>query len=126
MHYVYVKLPASKHSAHGEHVFHEGLEAALTQAQLGGVLGWGASLSRSEAHETAHVAFHRIDIEVTQPELALALLQRTLTDLGAPEGTELHYTLDDADWQNVRGPSGWSERQPSTATPLHRRPAARR
>lgn len=121
MHFFYVKLPVGKHSALSEYAFHDGLEAALAAQQLGSVLGWGASLSEPEADMPGHVAFHRIDIEVAEPARARALLKSALVELGAPAGTELHYTADGAAWQDVYGPAGWDDRQPVA---LHQRPGS--
>lgn len=125
MHYLYVKLPVGPHSERGEQAFHEGLDAALSGARIGSVLGWGASLAPSTSpgpqRTSAQAAFHRIDIEAAHPDSALELLRGRLVALGAPAGTELHYALDGADWQDVLTEAGWSGRLPCTATPLHRR-----
>jgi len=127
MHFVYVKIPVGTQAdtALREQGFHEGLELALTAQGLGSVLGWGASLSARSPDEPSRVAFHRIDIEITEPALALDLLQRTLIALDAPFGAELHYTLDDISWHSAYGPAGWSEAQAVNPT-MPRRGSARK
>jgi len=116
MHFFYAKLPVGSSLADREDVFHEGLEAALAQEKLGSVLGWGDSLSHMNASQPARVAFHRIDIEITDFKPALALLQRTLVALDAPVGTEIHYTVDGAALQDVLGSTGWRTEPCSTTT----------
>ena len=93
MKFFYVKLPVGPKLEGSEQIFHDEMESALTAHNLGSVLGWGDSLSHLDACERPRLAFHREDIEVTDIEPALSLLQRTLVALDAPQGTEIHYTL---------------------------------
>jgi hypothetical protein len=65
MHFFYAKLPVGSRLAGCESAFHEGLDAALAEAKAGTVLGWGDSLSPMHRSQPARVAFHRIDIEIT-------------------------------------------------------------
>lgn len=118
MHFFYVKLPMSAGVLKRESEFHEGLEAALTQHNVGSVLGWGDSLSHINLAEPARVAFHRIDIDIgiDDVQTGVALLQRTLAALDAPMGTEIHYHADGAEWQDVSTPSGWRT-EPRSTTP---------
>ena len=116
MHFFYVKLPVGPSLADREPVFHEGLEAALAQAKAGSVLGWGDSLSHANTGRPAPVAFHRIDIEITDFKPALALLQRALVALDAPVGTEIHYTVDETAFQDVFSSAGWRTEPCSTTT----------
>jgi hypothetical protein len=116
MHFFYVKLPTGSGLADRERIFHEGLEAALAGDKAGSVLGWGDSLSDVQTSRPARVAFHRIDIEITDFKPALALLQRTLAALDAPEGTEIHYTVDGTALQDVFSSAGWRTEPCSTTT----------
>ncbi|MDR3369860.1 hypothetical protein [Rhodoferax sp.] len=122
MNFFYVKLPVGTSLEGREHHFHDGLEAALTAQHLGTVIGWGDSLSSAHANEPVHLAFHRIDIEVTEVTSALTLLQRTLVALDAPLGTEIHYTLNGATLQDISSATGWRT-EPCHSVP--RRPARR-
>jgi hypothetical protein len=123
MHFFYVKLPVGSGLADREGVFHEGLEAALAREKAGFVLGWGDSLSTRKPSRSARVAFHRIDIEVKDVEVARALLQRTLVALDAPVGTEIHYTVADTALQDVFGSGGWRTEPRSTTAQHPGRPA---
>lgn len=119
MHFIYVKLPIGSSLEGRERYFHEELDAALTEQKLGSILGWGGSLSDADTHRPARVAFHRIDIEVTDVAPALALLRRTLGTLNAPEGTEVHYVMEGVALQDVSASTGWRTEPCSTTT--HRR-----
>lgn len=109
MHFVYVKLPVGSASALREYAFHDGLESALTQHDLGSLMGWGDSIADHVAGELSKVAFHRIDIEVTELAAALVLLQRSLVALAAPLGTEIHHGTGAAARQRVLGAAGWTD-----------------
>ena len=122
MNFFYVKLPVGASLEGHEHHFHDGLESALTAEHLGSVLGWGDSLSSVHASEPVHLAFHRIDIEITDITPALALLQRTLLALDAPLGTEIHYTVNGTAWQDISGVAGWHA-EPCPA--IQKRPSRR-
>lgn len=122
MNFIYVKLPVGAYLDGREHHFHDGLDSALTAEHLGSVLGWGDSLSSVHAKEPVHLAFHRIDIEVTDAVQALELLQRTLEALQAPLGTEIHYTVNRTAWQDISSISGWHT-EPNR--PLPHRPLRR-
>lgn len=77
------------------------------------MLGWGASLSDRRDEAPAHIAFHRVDIEVAELQPALALLRRVLVEQGAAAGTEIHYSLEKAPWQDELGPAGWLVPRPT-------------
>jgi len=114
MHFVYVKVPASAagRTANHEHNFHAALQAALSGQNLGAVIGWGASLPGRGKTGLSQVAFHRIDIEVLDLAVAIEALRRTLIELGAAVGTELHYSLDGVPWQQALLASGWGVAAP--------------
>jgi hypothetical protein len=117
MHFFYVKLPTGLKLADREHIFHDGLESSLAAQNVGSVLGWGASLSRMDANEPARLAFHRVDLEITDFKPALTLLRRTLETLDAPVETEIHYTVDGMALQDVFSLTGWRTEPCSTTRP---------
>ena len=118
MNFFYVKLPVGPRLEGSEQIFHDGLESALTVHHLGCVLGWGDSLSCANASEPPHLAFHRVDIEVTDIEPAVSLLRSTLVALEAPTGTEIHYTIDGAALQDIASSDGWRT-EPCSTTRRH-------
>jgi hypothetical protein len=116
MNFFYIKIPVGTSLADREHIFHEGLESALTTQKAGTVLGWGDSVSRPNANEPARLAFHRIDIEITDFKPALTLIQHTLVTLNAPLGTEIHYTVDRTAFQDISSATGWHTEACHTGT----------
>ena len=122
MNFFYVKLPVGPRLEGREQMFHDEIESALTAHALGFVLGWGDSLSSLDARKPPHLAFHRVDIKVTDVTLALSLLQSTLVALEAPLGTEIHYTLDGISLQDISSSDGWRTEPCSTTTSRRARP----
>jgi hypothetical protein len=122
MYFVYVKIPARTGfaAAQQEQRLHEGLEVALTAQGLGSILGWGQSWASGQTDASSRVAFHRIDVEMTEPGASLAVLRHSLTELEAPPGCELHYTLDETAWQEVLGAQGWAPAEPVSSVTAHR------
>ena len=121
MQFIYVKIPVGSRLEGREQMFHDEMESALKAHALGFVLGWGGSLSRLNACEPHRLAFHRVDIEVTDVTLALPLLQSTLVALEAPLGTEIHYTIDGVALQDISSSAGWRTEPCSTTTHRHAR-----
>lgn len=111
MDFFYVKLPWSEALAARERQIHEALELALQAGSAGTLLGWGRSLG-----EDGQVGYQRIDIEVSAPARAGPALRQALVALGAPAGTELHYTVAGAALQEDYGLAGWSAPHPSSGT----------
>lgn len=107
MHFFYVKLPVGSNLNGREHVFHDGLEAALADHKLGCVLGWGDSLSHRDVNKPVHLAFHRIDIDISDINPSLTLIRQTLMALDAPHGTEIHYTVDGTTLKDISSSTGW-------------------
>lgn len=116
MDFFYVKLPIGPKVTDREQIFHEGLDSALTAEEVGSVLGWGSSLSRMKDSEPAHLAFHRVDIDITDFQPARAVIQRTLVALDAPDGTEIHYTVNGTALQDISSSDGWRTEPCITST----------
>jgi hypothetical protein len=114
--FIYVKVPISPELAHREHRVHQALQTALAEASAGSLVGWGASLEVKPPRGRPRVAFHRIDIEVTQTPLGLAVLRAALDAVQVPIGAELHYTQDHVAMQQTRVAGGWGNALPSTAS----------
>jgi hypothetical protein len=88
------------------------IDQALQENRLGSVLGWGNSVGPARRDGTRPIEFYRIDIEVTDLVSARAVLRHTLSALGTPLGTEIHYRKDERSLQDVCQLSGWALEQP--------------
>ena len=107
-----MKIPVDDDAALREPAVHAALEGALAEQGLGTLLGWGASIADQPEARRLTAAFHRIDIEVSDLDRALALLREQLAALAVPAGTEVHYRVRGAAMQEDYGECGWSSRHP--------------
>ncbi|MCJ0762155.1 hypothetical protein [Variovorax terrae] len=123
--FMYVKIPVGADSGDELHQREETIDQALQGQGIGSVLGWGDSLGEPRPDGSRVAAFVRIDIDVTDQAAARTLLQDLLPALGAPVGTEIHYTVDHAALQDVYAASGWLLAQPIAAAQHHIRGAWR-
>jgi len=108
MPFVYIKVPAARHAEVRDLTLEEGVARALAERRLGEVISSGESLGDSGADGARRVAFHRIDVDVSDLAPALVLFQQVLPGLGAPALTEVHYTENRQAMFDVYGPSGWT------------------
>jgi hypothetical protein len=115
MQFVYVKIPLLDGVAEDIPRLHEALERVLTEADAGGLIGWGTSLADTRDHGPGALPHHRLDIEVQDHARGLQLLREALVQLGCPDGTELHYTELRQALQTVYRASAWTAPGPSTA-----------
>ncbi|MGC3998997.1 MAG: hypothetical protein QM767_16750 [Anaeromyxobacter sp.] len=90
--FVYVMIPEHIGPLARGEKYEEPIEAKLLKAGLGEVTGAGSALGDERPDGTRAVEFCGIDVDVTELDPALALLRELLPALGAPDGTELHYT----------------------------------
>ena len=109
--FLYVKVPVDHEMSSPGHVIEERIDQALCERAMGCVLGWGSSLGEADEDGRRHVAFHRIDIEVADQDVALELLRRLLPELGMPAGTEIHYRHGTTSLQDVYSGSAWALEQ---------------
>jgi hypothetical protein len=92
--FVFVKIPLRHHDGDPLHLREEHIDAQLQAQGLGTVLGWGDSLGERRRDGSRHAAYLRIDISLSDLGHGLALLRSLLPTLEAPQGTEIHYTLE--------------------------------
>lgn len=118
--FVYAKIPLRPGWAERLPAIYEAVEQALAASSLGTLVGWGRSVSNPGGGGDEAVTHQRLDIEVGDQPRALAVLKETLAGLGAPDGTELHYTEDGQALQIVYAAARWTEPGASTATSRHR------
>jgi hypothetical protein len=110
--FLYVKIPVVKDAFDQFHRLEDKIDQILTEKGVGSVAGWGESLGDALPDGSRPVAFTRIDVDVADIAAARAVLQASLPALGAPTGTEIHYTIDQRNFNDVYGQSGWLLDQP--------------
>lgn len=91
--FIYVMIPGDIQPILRGERFEDPLDEALQAAALGNVTGGGSQLDNPYPDGRPRVAFCGIDIDVTDRDRALELLREKLVGLGAPEGTEVHYSV---------------------------------
>ena len=116
MHFVYIKLPLDRLGALTPDALHQALERELKATGVGALVSWGTSLPAPGAREGAPGSFHRVDVEVQELASGMGVLRDVLAALGAPYGTELHFTVNQVALQQSWSAAGWGEHVPSTGT----------
>jgi hypothetical protein len=106
--FVYVMLPEPTEPIERGDKYEDPLDLLLNEAGLGEITGGGSQLGDPQPDGTPTVEFCGLDVTVTDLDGALALLRTHLPRLGAPVGTEIHYTLDGARLQDELASGGWS------------------
>ncbi len=91
--FVYIKIPDAIQPSDRSDIFEGPIDMALGSGALGYVSGGGTLLGRAGSNGTRLIEFCGIDINTTDREAALKVLRNLLPTLGAPLGTELHYTV---------------------------------
>jgi hypothetical protein len=110
--FVYVKIPEDIGPVDRGAKYEDPIEEQLQAAGLGQVSGGGSALGTQRADGTQGVEFCGIDLDVTHLDRALALLRETLPKLGAPDGTELHYTVSGTRLLDAYAAGAWKLAQP--------------
>ena len=106
-HFVYIKIPGELGPiARGER-FEDPIQESLDSQALGEISGGGSQLGEERSDGTLAIEFCGLDVELRDLERGRALLRTRLIELGAPEGTELHYTVGDTKLQDELVRDGW-------------------
>jgi hypothetical protein len=108
MNFLYVKIPFASHASDHIHQLEDEVDQVLKEHGLGSVAGWGNSLGDARPDGSRPVAYTRIDVDVSNLALAVALLQASLPSFGTPAGTEIHYTVDQRHRKATYSGSSWS------------------
>jgi hypothetical protein len=90
--FVYVMIPGDIQPLVRGQRFEDPLEELLQAAGLGSVSGGGSQLDDPYPDGRPRVAYCGIDIDVVDRDRALVAIRQKLGELGAPAGTEVHYT----------------------------------
>ena len=112
--FVYVKIPESIMPIDRGSKYEDPLDERLVKAQLGTVTGGGSQLGDPLPDGKRYVVFCGIDIDVADLTKVLPFLRTELPTLGAPVGTELHYTQGGVRLQDEYQSDGWRLAQPRT------------
>jgi hypothetical protein len=113
--FIFVKIPFDAALALRREEAIGCIDQALQENRLGSVQGWGNSVGPARRDGSRPIEFYRLDIDVTDLAPARAVLRHILSALGAPPGTEIHYTKDERKLLDVYRLSGWVLEQPLAA-----------
>ena len=113
MHFLYIKIPVAKHVPNHSHEMEDKVDQLLTESGLGSVAGWGDSLGVALPDGSRPVAYTRIDVDVANLDSARELLRAKLPGLGAPAGTEIHFTIDHRHRKDTYAVPDWLPDQPA-------------
>lgn len=94
--------------------YEDPLEALLEARGLGTISGSGSGLGDPRPDGTRPIAFCGVDINTAVRDQALAILREEIPKLGAPVGSELHYTRNGVRLQDELGVNGWVLSRPRT------------
>lgn len=109
--FIYVKVPESIGPMVRGERYEDPIEEMLETLGLGEVTGGGTQLGDARADGKRPIESCGLDVEVTDLQRGLSALREELQRLGAPVGTELHYTVDKQSLQDELGPDGWRQNQ---------------
>ena len=91
------------------------MKPRFSELGVGEVKGGGSQLGDQQLDGTRPIEFCGIDVEVTDLDRGRAILRTRLVELGAPLGTELHFTRDGDKLQDELNPDGWVVNQARTS-----------
>ncbi len=113
-HFIYVKIPEPLMPLERGSKYEDPITAALEEDGLGSISGGGAQLGDERPDGTRPIEFCGIDIDVADLEQARHRLRAVLIELGAPIGTEVHFSIGEEKLQDELGDDGWRLQQPRT------------
>ena len=118
--FIFVKIPVGRRDdADPLHRREDTIDQMLRSQGLGLVVGWGDSLGERRPDGQRLPAYIRIDINANDLQAARSALRALLPTLGAPAGTEIHYTLAGHSLQDIASETGWQLEQ--AISPIHNR-----
>ncbi len=112
--FIYVMIPGDIQPLVRGERFEDPLDDALQAVELGNVSGGGSQLDDPYPDGRPRVAFCGIDIDVVERDRALDVVRGKLTELDAPEGTEIHYTVETVMLQDRFANGAWDRGLPRT------------
>jgi hypothetical protein len=120
--FIFVKIPVGRRHDESDplHRREDTIDQMLRAQSLGLVVGWGDSLGERRPDGLRPAAYIRIDINAHDVQAVRSALRALLPTLGAPAGTEIHYTLAGHSLQDIARETGWQLEQ--AIQPLQNRP----
>lgn len=112
--FIYAMIPDPVGPLDRAEKYEDPLDQKLGDAGLGYVSGGGTQLGSPLADGSRPIEYCGLDVDVTDLAMALALLRVELPRLGAPDGTELHYTINDTRLRDTYSQGNWALEQPRT------------
>jgi hypothetical protein len=112
--FVYVKIPEGIGPIARGDKYEDPLDRKLRAEGVGEVSGGGQQLGHPQADGTQIIEFCGVDIDVNNFDQSLVLIRDELPRLGAPLGTELHYTRNGVALQDELQCAGWAIGRPRT------------
>jgi hypothetical protein len=111
--FIFVKIPLNRRYDEADplHRREDAIDQMLRSQGLGLVVGWGDSLGERRPDGQRPPAYIRIDINANDLQAARSALRALLPTLGAPAGTEIHYTLGGRSLQDIALDTGWQLEQ---------------
>ena len=91
--FVYVKIPEELQPMDRGDKYDDPLLAILEARNAGEVTGGGSGLGDERPDGTRPIEFVGVDVDLTDLASGLPIVRDALVQLGAPDGTEVHYTL---------------------------------
>lgn len=120
--FIFVKIPLDRRHDEADplHRREDTIDQMLRSQGLGLVVGWGDSLGERRPDGQRPAAYIRIDINAHDVQATRSALRALLPTLGAPAGTEIHYTLAGRSLQDMALDTGWQLEQ--VIPPLKKQP----
>jgi hypothetical protein len=112
--FIYMKVPEDLGPLDRGEKYEDPLEMKLQEQGLGTISGGGSQLGHELPDGRRPIEFCGLDIDVNDLDRALTFLRAEIPKLGAPEGTELHYTKQGARLQDEYRGGGWIVARPRT------------
>ena len=111
--FIFVKIPVGRRHDEADplHRREDTIDQMLRSQGLGLVVGWGDSLGERRPDGQRPAAHIRIDINANDVQATRSALRALLPTLGAPAGTEIHYTLAGHSLRDVALDTGWQLEQ---------------
>jgi hypothetical protein len=106
--FVFVKIQDSVGPLVRGDKYEDELQELLADRGLGVITGGGSQLGEDNPDGTPTIAFCGLDIDAEHCDEVVALLRERLPSLGAPVGTEIHYTSSGAKLQDELRGTGWA------------------